>query len=71
MPQPEHFEVQPYRYLLKKIDTDKMQKNVSDLLLEMKQRKRNSIVEVVSDGKAYRVYIKDIGNCSEPLIGIL
>lgn len=60
MPQPEHFEVQPYRYLLKKIDTDKMQKNVSDLLLEMKQRKINSIVEVVSDGKAYRVYIKDI-----------
>lgn len=60
MPQPEHFEVQPYRYLLKKIDTDKMQKNVSDLLFEMKQRKKSSMVEVVSDGKAYRVYIKDI-----------
>ncbi len=60
MPRPEHFEVQPFRYLLKKIDTDKMQKNVSDLLFEMKQRKKNNIVEVVSDGKAYRVYIRDI-----------
>lgn len=60
MPKPEHFEVQPYRYLLKKIDTDKMQQYVSDLLLEMKQRKKNSIIEVVGDSKAYRVPIKDI-----------
>lgn len=60
MPQPEHFEVQPYRYLLKKIDTVKMQKNISDLLFEMKQRRKHSMVEVVSDGKAYRVDIKDI-----------
>lgn len=60
MPQPKHFEVQPYRYLLKKLDADKMQRCVSDLLLETKRRKKNSIVEVVSDGKAYRVNIKDI-----------
>lgn len=60
MPQPEHFEVQPYRYLLKKINTDKMQKNISDLLIEMKQRKKNSMAEVVYDGKAYRVNISDI-----------
>lgn len=60
MPQPEHFEVQPYRYLLKKIDTDKMQENISDLLIEMKQRRKNSMVEVVSDGKAYRINISDV-----------
>lgn len=60
MPQPEHFEVQPYRYLLKKIDTDKMQKNISDLLVEMKHRNKNSMAEVVYDGKAYRLNISDI-----------
>ena len=60
MPQPEHFEVQPYRYLLKKIDTDKMQENISALLIEMKKRKKNSIIEVVSDGKGYRVNIGNI-----------
>lgn len=60
MPQPEHFEVQPYRYLLKKIDTDKMQANISDLLMEMKQRKKSGMVEVVSYGKWYRVSISDI-----------
>ena len=60
MPEPKHFEVQPYRYLLKKIDMDKMQKDVSDLLLEMKKRRKNRIIEVVSDGKAYRLNLKDI-----------
>ena len=60
MPQPKHFEVQPYRYLLKKIDMDKMQKDVSDLLLEMKKRRKKRIIEVVSDGKAYRLHVKDI-----------
>lgn len=60
MPQPEHFEVQPYRYLVKKIDIEKMQKNISDLLLEMKNCKKRNMVEIVSDGKAHRVDVKDI-----------
>lgn len=60
MPQPKHFEVQPYRYILKKIDVDKMQRNISDLLIEMKQRKTNNVVEVVSDGKAYRTNIRGV-----------
>lgn len=60
MPEPKHFEVQPYRYLLKKIDTDKMQESVSDLLMEMKKRRKNRTIEVASDGKAYRLNVKDI-----------
>lgn len=60
MPAPEHFEVQPYRYILKEIDADKMQKTISDLLIEMKSRKKNCIIEVADDGKAYRVNINDI-----------
>lgn len=60
MPAPEHFEVQPYRYILKKIDVDKMQKNISDLLIEMKNRKKNCMIEVAGDGKAYRLNINDI-----------
>lgn len=59
-PKPEHFEVQPYRYLLKNIDTDKMQDNISDLLIEMKRRKKRCMIEVASDGKAFRVDNDDI-----------
>lgn len=59
MPQPEHFEVQPYRYLLKKIKLDKMQRTLSELLIEMKCRKSNDI-EVVYDGRACRLNVKNI-----------
>lgn len=37
-----------------------MQKTISELLIEMKRRKKNNVIEVVSDGKAYRVNLKDI-----------
>lgn len=60
MPQPEHFEVQPYRYLLKKVDGEKMQKNISELLMEMKRRRKNHVIEITGDGKAYRVNVNDI-----------
>lgn len=60
MPLPEHFEVQPYRYMIKRNDTTEIQKTVTELLAEMKRRKKKKIVEVVSDGKAYRINIKDI-----------
>lgn len=60
MPKPEHFEVQPYRYILKKVDTEKMQNYITDLLVEMKKRKKNNLVEVVDDGKVSKVKIKDI-----------
>lgn len=60
MPQTKHFEVQPYRYLLKKMDNSEMQKNITDLLLEMKRRKKKDIVEVVNDGRAYRINIDNI-----------
>lgn len=60
MPAPKHFEVQPYRYILKNIDMDKMQQIISDLLIEMKSRKKNCIIEIANDGKAYRVNMNDI-----------
>lgn len=63
MPSPEHFEVQPYRYIVKKIDTTEIEKLVTDLLLEMKERKakkKKKVVEVVSAGKACRLDPSDI-----------
>ena len=60
MPLPEHFEVQPYRYIIKKLDTTEIQNTVTELLIEMKRKKNKRIVEVVSDGKAYRINIRDI-----------
>lgn len=63
MPSPEHFEVQPYRYIVKKIDTTEIEKIVTDLLLEMKERKAKKtkkVVEVVSAGKACRIDPSDI-----------
>jgi DNA-binding LytR/AlgR family response regulator len=60
MPQPEHFEVQPYRYLIKTVDRDKMKYSVSELLHEMKCRKKNTDIEIVSDGRARRINTDDI-----------
>uniref|UniRef100_UPI0040574E0D LytR/AlgR family response regulator transcription factor n=1 Tax=Agathobacter sp. TaxID=2021311 RepID=UPI0040574E0D len=60
MPQPEHFEVQTYHYLLKKVDGEKMQKNISELLMEMKRRRKNHVIEITGDGKAYGVNVNDI-----------
>ena len=60
MPLSEHFEVQPYRYIIKKLDTTEIQNTVTELLIEMKRKKNKRIVEVVSDGKAYRINIRDI-----------
>lgn len=60
MPQPKHFEVQPYRYLLKKIDTEKMQGYITDLLVKMKKQEKNNIVEVVEDGKVFRIKVNNI-----------
>ena len=60
MPKPKHFEVQPYRYLLKELDTEKMQGYITDLLLKMKKQEKNHIVEVVEDGKVYRIKVNNI-----------
>lgn len=59
-PKPKHFEVQPYRYLLKKLDTEKMQGYITDLLLKMKKQEKNNIVEVVEDGKVFRIKVNNI-----------
>lgn len=53
-PLPEHFEVQPFRYFMKQIDTEKLARTISDLMFEMKRRNL-SRVEVVADGRAVRV----------------
>ena len=60
MPQPKHFEVQPYRYLLKQTDTGKMQGYITDLLVKMKKQKKHTMIEVVEDGRIFKIKIKNI-----------
>lgn len=59
-PQTEHFEVSPYRYILKNEDKDKIARTIDDLLIEMKRRKQQKTIEVVSDGKATMIPVNNI-----------
>ena len=60
LPEPEHFKVQPYRYILKNADPEERGRDIEALLRETKRRICSEMVEVVSDGKAWRVLVKDI-----------
>lgn len=59
-PQTEHFEVSPYRYILKNESKERIAKTIDDLLVEMKRRKQQKTLEVVSDGKASLIPVNDI-----------
>ena len=54
-PEPKHFRVQPYRYLLKNADSEEIRRDVEELLQETKERYLNETVEVTGDGRAWRV----------------
>ncbi|MDE7223776.1 MAG: LytTR family DNA-binding domain-containing protein [Acetatifactor sp.] len=60
LPEPEHFRVQPYRYLLKNADLEEIRRDVEELLQETKGRCLNETVEVTGDGRAWRVPIRSI-----------
>lgn len=60
LPEPEHFRVQPYRYLLKNSDVDERMRDMEELLRETKRRSHSEMVEVVSDGEARRVPVGSI-----------
>ncbi len=60
LPEPEHFRVQPYRYLLKSADIDERMRDIGELLLETKRRSRREMAEVASDGEARRVPVGSI-----------
>lgn len=60
LPKPEHFKVQPYRYLLKNADKDERRQDIEDLLRETKRRNCNEMAEVVCDGEARRIPVKSI-----------
>ena len=59
-PQTEHFEVLPYRYILKTSEASKITQTVTEVLLEMKRRKQQKTIELVSDGVAFLVPTQDI-----------
>ena len=59
-PQAEHFEVMPYRYIIKNSDVAKIKATVRELLVEMKRRKEQKTIELVSDGVAFLVPVNDI-----------
>ena len=60
LPEPEHFRVQPYRYLLKSADIDERMRDIGELLLETKRRSCVEMAEVASDGEARRVPVGSI-----------
>lgn len=60
LPKPEHFRVQPYRYLVKNSDTGQMCRDIDELLRETKRRSLEETVEVARDGEARRIFIRDI-----------
>ena len=60
LPEPEHFWVQPYRYLLKNSDADVRMRDIEELLRETKRRSRSEMAEVVRDGEAQRVPVGSI-----------
>ena len=60
LPKPEHFKVQPYRYLLKNSDAKERSRDIEELLREAKRRSFNETVEIVSDGKALRIPVRSI-----------
>ena len=60
LPEPEHFRVQPYRYLLKDSDADERMRDMEELLRETKRRSCSEMAEVVSDGEAQRIPVGSI-----------
>lgn len=60
LPNPEHFRVQPYRYLVKNVDAGQMSRNIEELLRETKRKCLNETVEVARDGEARRIFIQNI-----------
>ncbi|MCI9077208.1 MAG: response regulator transcription factor [Dorea sp.] len=60
LPKPEHFKVQPYRYLLKKADPEELRQDVEELLQETKCRSLSETVEVAGDGRAWRIPVRNI-----------
>lgn len=60
MPSPEHFNVQPYRYLLKDYSDEKIMQAVDDLLIEMKRRSQKKRLEITQDGKAILLEAEEI-----------
>ena len=60
LPEPEHFKVQPYRYLLKNADPEEIRRDIEELLQETRRRCYGEMVEVTGDGRAWRVAARDI-----------
>lgn len=60
LPEPAHFRVQPYRYLLKSADPEEIRLDIEELLKETKRRSHSETVEVAGDGRACRVPVKNI-----------
>lgn len=59
-PKPEHFEVQPYRYIVKSTDTKKAAVTVTEALKYMKQRYFKAYINVAGDGRAMKIDISRV-----------
>lgn len=60
LPKPEHFKVQPYRYLIKNSGADEKRRDIEELLRETKRRNLNEMAEIACDGEARRVPVRSI-----------
>lgn len=59
-PQPEYFNVQPYRYMMKSYPESRMLLDIEALLEEMKRRKQHEYLRVTVDGSVTKLDVDDI-----------
>ncbi|NCB94839.1 MAG: response regulator transcription factor [Clostridia bacterium] len=60
VPRPEHFRVQPYRYLMKSESDNNITVVMEELLREMKRTVLGKRIEVTADGKAILLNVREI-----------
>lgn len=60
LPKPEYFKLNIYRYIMKTSGAQEIQEYISEILEKIVYRCENEIIEIASDGKAHRVFIKDL-----------
>lgn len=59
-PKPEHFEVMPYRYMIKRLAEKEQELILSDCLLRMKSKYYKAFIEIANDGIAMKESVDNI-----------
>lgn len=60
LPKPEFFDVQPFRYLMKNYEEEKIDKEIENIVYKMIENKKEVFIIVCSDSKVNKISIDDI-----------